>query len=262
MSGMDEWMALAIGNSRLHWALFADGVLAHAWSTAYLKLPQVQALIASQFDFYECGLLATKLPIQSLPAELWIASVVPSQMLLWQDYAHHVPITLAQVPLGQMYPTLGVDRALAVWGAVTTVGCPALVIDGGTALTFTGVDAAKNLVGGAIVPGLGLQLQALHQQTAALPLVDVPSGFLPYWATDTPTAIVSGILHTLQAGIAAFIEAWQMQFPGSAIVFTGGDGERFYQLSQALAATWVNQCHYRPHVLFEGMAAVRANARA
>jgi len=44
-------------------------------------------------------------------------------------------------------------RALAVLGAGKKYGFPCLVIDAGTALTFTGVDRDKKLVGGAIDPG-------------------------------------------------------------------------------------------------------------
>lgn len=48
-----------------------------------------------------------------------------------------------------------------------------LVIDAGTALTFTAADADQRLVGGAILPGLGLQRSSLAQKTATLPRVEL-----------------------------------------------------------------------------------------
>jgi type III pantothenate kinase len=68
---------------------------------------------------------------------LYLASVVPSQTALWQTYPDVHIITLDQVPLQGVYPTLGIDRALALWGAGETWGWPMLVIDAGTALTLT-----------------------------------------------------------------------------------------------------------------------------
>jgi len=67
-----------------------------------------------------------------------------SQTALWQTYPDVHVITLNQVP--PVYPTLGIDRALALWGAGETWGWPMLVIDAGTALTLTGADADHCLV--------------------------------------------------------------------------------------------------------------------
>jgi type III pantothenate kinase len=142
-------------------------------------------------------------------------------------------ITLADIPLKNLYPTLGVDRALALYGAGESCGYPCLVIDGGTALTFSGVDGDRQLIGGAILPGLGLQFRMLAQNTAALPKVHLPDSLPPRWAMDTQGAIASGILRTVLAGVIDFIQAWQQQFPTGAIAITGGDGAWLYQqLSQ------------------------------
>ena len=43
-----------------------------------------------------------------------------------------------------MYPTLGIDRALALYSAGSTFRFPVLVIDAGTALRFTGADSHLN----------------------------------------------------------------------------------------------------------------------
>lgn len=205
------WLALMIGNSRLHWAWFIGETLQEAWDTKYLPAPTPPS---------------PHLPISpSPPLPLYLASVVPSQTALWQTYPDVRVITLDQIPLQGIYPTLGIDRALALWGAGETWGWPMLAIDAGTALTLTGADANRCLVGGAILPGLGLQLQSLAQRTAELPLVDTRdvASLPPRWALNTPEAIQSGVIYTILAGIRDFIEAWRRQFPGSYITLTGGD---------------------------------------
>jgi len=169
-----------------------------------------------------------------------VASVVPAHTRHIQSYPALRLLTLGDIPLGQTYPTLGHDRALALWGAGCEYGWPVVVIDGGTALTLTGADGQGNLVGGAILPGLGLQWQSLGQNTAQLPRI--PPGdwadraliLPPRWARNPQEAIASGILYTLLAGLREFIAQWQEQYPHSPVVCTGGD-------SPLLAQGWMQR---------------------
>lgn len=236
------WLALMIGNSRLHWAQFTGETLIHAWDTDYLPADVVQQLSQSQIlkdlllkifpsnqatgkarhgnmeDFLKT--LSSSLPS---PPPLLVASVVPSQTALWQTYPNVCIITLDQVPIKGMYSTLGIDRALALLGAGQIWGFPILVIDAGTALTFTGADANKYLLGGAILPGLGLQLATLTEKTGQLPTVQLPQQLPQRYALNTQEAIQSGVIYTLVAGIKDFIEAWWRDFPQGNVVMTGGD---------------------------------------
>ncbi len=193
------WLALIIGNSRLHWGLFNRNQLTKAWDTNYLSTPS------------------------SPSPPLFIASVVPTQTKLWQNHPNAKFITLNEIPLNNLYPTLGIDRALALLGAGETWGFPVLVIDAGTALTFTGADNHRNLIGGAILPGLGLQFSTLSQKTGQLPNIELPQQLPPRYAVNTQEAIQSGIIYTILAGIKDFIEAWLKDFPESNVVITGGD---------------------------------------
>jgi type III pantothenate kinase len=129
---------------------------------------------------------------------------------------------------------LGIDRALAVYGAGKRYGFPCLVIDAGTALTFTGVDGNQSLVGGGILPGLGLQLGSLGEKTAQLPQIILSPHLPPRWAKDTQKAIASGILYTLLAGIRSFSQDWWQQFPESGIFLTGGDAPLLHTFLQQL----------------------------
>ena len=204
------WLALIIGNSRLHWGLFNKETLTKAWDTNYLTSPH--PLVP----------LSPHLPISPSPP-LFIASVVPAQTKLWQNHPNAKFITLNEIPLNNLYPTLGIDRALSLLGAGETWGFPMLVIDAGTALTFTGADNHRNLIGGAILPGLGLQFSTLTNKTGQLPNVELPQQLPPRYAVNTSEAIQSGIIYTILAGIKDFIAAWWYDFPESQIAITGGD---------------------------------------
>lgn len=216
----DQLILLMIGNSRLHWALCEQDQLIKTWHTPHLmeKIHQdfIDKYFPDQLNFQQ--LLQQKI-------KLMIASVVPDQLTLWQDYPHFTLIKLEELPLKNLYPTIGIDRVLALWGAVIKYGCPCLVIDGGTALTLTGINTQQELMGGAILPGLKMQYQALAQNTANLPDLKVSSSLPPRWANNTPEAMESGIIYTILGGLCDFMEDWDQQFPQSLIIFTGGDGQ-------------------------------------
>ncbi len=231
------WLALAIGNSRYHWAWFIDQELQESWHSDYVSADNwsKQLVLPDNFAAY---LQAQQLQLSDLP--IFLASVVPFQTELWQPHVQRV-VTLADMPLSNLYPTLGIDRALAAYGAGQIYGYPVLVIDGGTALTLTGIDSDRQLVGGAICPGLGLQLQSLNVGTAALPKLPVPTALPPRWAQDTPSAIMSGVLHGSIASLQSFIQDWYQQFPGSPVLVTGGDGEllNYYLGQRSISTTYV-----------------------
>ncbi|WP_036479796.1 pantothenate kinase [Myxosarcina sp. GI1] len=216
---MNDWLGLSIGNSRINWGLFQGEVAIEFGSCQHLSNRSDRDTLIKQIFSSQTG--------EVLP--IYLASVVPQQTKLWLDYSLLRQITLQDIPVKNLYSTLGIDRALAVYGAGEIYGYPALVIDGGTALTFTGIDAAQKLVGGAILPGLRAQLTFLPQKTAALPKIELPQSLPNRWSLDTKTAIASGVIHTLIAGITSFIDDWLESFPYSQIVFTGGDSNLLWQ---------------------------------
>jgi type III pantothenate kinase len=208
-----EWLAAVLGNTHVRWGWF-----------------QGQTLVRVECFSAQQGL--------SWPenTEIWLATVGSAPLPPGSPWVHR--LQLSDVPLGNLYPSLGLDRALALWAAGIHYGWPCLVIDAGTALTLTGGDGSGSLVGGAILPGLGLQAQALSDHTARLPKVqlhgadasyrDPDSPLPPRWASDTPTAIRSGILYTLLAGLKDFLIDWRQIFSGGPVLLTGGDGGWLY----------------------------------
>jgi type III pantothenate kinase len=242
-------IGLAIGNSRYHWAWFLNTKLQSSWDTEYLTPTRfvesfpidLQAIIAR-----------AQIEIDRVP--IYLASVVPSQTAIWQQLDRVTVITLIDLPLANLYLTLGIDRALAVFGAGEVYGYPVLVIDGGTALTITGIDNHRTLVGGAILPGLRLQISSLYTGTAALPEIVLPPQLPPRWSDNTPGSIASGILHTVSAGISDFIRDWQQLFPQSQIIFTGGDGELLNGYLQATSSIdLADRVRFDRYLLFYGM---------
>jgi type III pantothenate kinase len=244
------WLALAIGNSRLHWALFQEDNLQASWDSEHLLEP-VTTLELLQQIFPDSLGDRSYLSFQDLP--LYIASVVPKQTNLWQKYASSSVFSVKDIPLSGIYPTMGIDRALALWGAIEVWGHPCLVIDAGTALTFTGARSDRALVGGAILPGLTLQLKSLQQKTAALPKIKLPEKLPLRWTIETSEAIASGVIYTAIASIKDFIDDWLEQFPNSKIILTGGDANLIASYLQAENLDIAQKVSLDRNLIFWGM---------
>jgi type III pantothenate kinase len=247
MKDKQDWLALGIGNSRLHWAWFQGKVLKLAWDSQHLTQPIRARQIPPEV------LPVDRVPVDLTQLPLYLASVVPQQTLLWQDYPQSKQITLTDIPLSNLYSSLGIDRTLAVWGAGNIYGFPCLVIDAGTALTFTGVDGNQSLIGGAILPGLRVQFHSLNQHTAALPQTYLNPALPSRWALNTTTAIESGIIYTVLAGITSFIDDWWKQFPDSDVIFTGGDAYYLVQFLQVFVPEITEKIKLEPHLFFWGV---------
>ena len=142
---MADWLALVIGNTRWHWAWFTDSDLNRVWHHPHLSDKPFLSLQSLWSD--QTGLSANQLA----EIDIWAVSVVPSQA---QYLERRCPVRwITNFSLQGVYSTMGLDRIATLWGAGQTYGWPTLVIDGGTALTFT-AGAEKTFIGGAILLGL------------------------------------------------------------------------------------------------------------
>ena len=105
-----------------------------------------------------------------------VCSVVPKRNAVVRSAAKEAKILWLtpanKLGVGIDYPNpkkIGADR-LANAAAVTALyGCPAIVVDFGTAVTFDIVSAQRRYIGGVIAPGLESMTNFLYQRTALLP---------------------------------------------------------------------------------------------
>jgi type III pantothenate kinase len=229
------WLALVVGNSRFHWGLFEANRLVQRWDTPHGSASQLRQLQEQGFSEEVLNSLGIQPPpdwleIALTHPELWVASVVESALEGLAPYPKLTVVEQQHIPLGGLYETMGIDRVLTLLGAGAIYGWPVLVVDWGTALTLTAgaqeaAIAGGAFIGGAILPGLGLQFRALHDYTDQLPWIDHRGLAWPdRWATTTEGAMASGILHNHLAGIQDFLADWWQRYPNGQVIFTGGDG--------------------------------------
>lgn len=87
---------------------------------------------------------------------------------------------------------VGADRIVNAVGAMEKYGTPLVVIDFGTATTFCAVSDKGEYLGGSIVPGVKISMDALFQKASKLPKVEIikPKGVI---GKNTVWAMQSGI---------------------------------------------------------------------
>ena len=117
---------------------------------------------------------------------------------------------------------LGSDRVADSVAATNYYSCPLIIIDMGTATTVSVVDAEKNFVGGMIMPGLMVSMEALSTKTSQLPQIslDAPKKAI---GRNTVDCIRSGLIYGNAAAIDGLIGNIEQELGEKCtIISTGG----------------------------------------
>jgi type III pantothenate kinase len=100
---------------------------------------------------------------------------------------------------------IGADRVVDVLAAYKLYGGPAIVIDFGTATTFDVLSAKGQYLGGAIAPGIALARDALYEQAAKLPMIEIkaPKRII---GKNTISAMRSGLVFGYVAMVEGMVD--------------------------------------------------------
>lgn len=117
---------------------------------------------------------------------------------------------------------LGSDLAVGAVAGIHEYPVPQIIIDMGTATTFSVIDRNRNYLGGLITTGMAVSADALVSQTSQLPRIsfDPPKRVI---CSNTVDCIKSGILYSNAAAIDGIVERIQEELGESCtVVATGG----------------------------------------
>ena len=200
-----------------------------------------------------------------------LAAVVPVAETRWNAALRAAGLPILRVD-GRLDPglpvavrrrdRLGADRLANVCAAFARFGAPVIVVDAGTATTFDAIARDRGYVGGAIVPGPALLLDALARGTAQLPRLAPRGGRLPRAGRDTESAMRLGA----RAGYAGLVRGvldhlkHDPDMADARICLTGGAAPT---VARDLRATGVGPVPVLPRLTLEGLARLHAlNANA
>jgi type III pantothenate kinase len=215
-------VAIDWGNSSLKAGWFDEDRLVHTDQFATVE-GLAQALI--EHPAHDGIVSSTSRPAETLQTELAGLGIVSWLFLNGQT----------SVPIHKDYDTphmLGADRVAAAVGAMHLYpGEDCLILDLGTCITADRLDGDGVFRGGLISPGLRMRLQAMHQLTARLPLLEIDPSNPPEWprldARNTREAMLSGALNGMRLELDGIVTEYWQQYPNGRVLLCGGDGPLF-----------------------------------
>ena len=140
---------------------------------------------------------------------------------------------------------LGADRITNAVAAYRLYKGPLLVIDFGTATTFSYIDAKGQFRGGAIMPGILLSADTLADKTARLPRIELkdPDKAL---GKDTAESIRSGIILGHAGAVEKIIKEIKREVGRDfKVIITGGYAN--------LMTKYIKIDHFNPLLTLEGL---------
>jgi type III pantothenate kinase len=117
---------------------------------------------------------------------------------------------------------VGADRIADSVAAFEKYGGPCIVVDFGTAITFDAISEKGEYLGGVIAPGIGISSEALFQQAARLPRVEMrePQRVI---GTNTVSSMQSGLFYGAVGMVDGILDRLYATLgPKTKVVATGG----------------------------------------
>lgn len=131
-----------------------------------------------------------------------------------------------RVPIKNLYrkpDEVGQDRLVNAYAGVILYGAPLISIDFGTAITFDVISRRGEYLGGMVLPGLKISLEALFERTALLPKISLsaPKEFI---GRDTKNSMLSGIVYGYAALTDDLVNRIKSKIGrGAKVIGTGGN---------------------------------------
>jgi type III pantothenate kinase len=140
---------------------------------------------------------------------------------------------------------VGADRIADAVAAYDQYGGPTIVVDFGTATTVEAISARGEYLGGAIVPGIEISLDALFARAAALRRVELvaPRKVI---GKNTIEAIQSGAIYGFAAQVDGLCVRFEEELGPSTVVATGGLAGLIAPLTESID-------HHEPWLTLNGL---------
>lgn len=192
-------LAVDVGNTDISFGLFREGDLITRFRVT-VKVPRS----SDEYGELICTILQQKGYSPSEVKEVIIASVVPKIMYSFTSgiikYLDCHPLVVgAGIRTGIRIETanpkeIGPDRIVDAVSAYEQYGGPIIVVDYGTATTYDLVTAEGVFQGGVISPGIRISANALWNNTANLPEIEIKRPDVVI-AKDTITSMQAGLFY-------------------------------------------------------------------
>ncbi len=248
-------IAIDIGNSNIVTGIFSKGIWQHIWRIQTHSSGEALPFYESRFNdlFLENDIELGEIK------NVIISSVVPDKnqvidqlfRLIYGLKVHWINSQIyPKLPIGIHNPLeIGTDLVSNALAAHLGYQKNCIIVDFGTALTFTTLTETGNIIGVSIVPGLITAIKTLSSKTAQLPEVifSPPASALGH---NTTTAIQSGIYHGYTGLVTHIVKTLKEELKAPYMVIaTGGLANQIHSLDALFDEK-------NPHLTLDGIMAM------
>ena len=213
---------LLVGNSRLHWAKYAE----------------------SEYKFFHTNKNDALPENMNTNKIIWAAVGESPKFILKKKNE----IKTKDIQLSNLPDFFGVDRALACLAALKIIENPLkkdlIIADFGTILSITKLNPKGSILGGQLIPGFLTQLKSMEQNTKNLTVpkkYDIP---IKDFLINTEEAILKGVINSLTGMINSLFNPQK-----DILVICGGDSELLTKSLNTQKENIINA----PDLVMEGM---------
>ena len=222
-------MVLNVGNTRTAIAVFVAGALEHVVRVPHEEKERWPDAVREAWgkiaDLDAPAVAGASVNPGAMEAIEHVVQQVAGAKVEWVGRELDLPIRV----LTDQPSETGVDRVVTVAAAYEQLGKACVVVDAGTAVTVSACNDKGEFLGGSIAPGVAMQLRALHEHTARLPLVtiDVPKGV---FGRNTAEAIRHGVYHGVRGMVKELLENYATEMgTWPEAIATGGDATKLFE---------------------------------
>jgi type III pantothenate kinase len=252
-------VAIDIGNTQTVVGVFEPGDgpagsgpgLLHSWRVSTVASRTADELAVSLSQLFALRGLNAQEAITGFA----VSSVVPRLRTAMREMADRwfgVEMVIVEPGIRTGMPILydnprevGADRIADAVGAFERFGGPTIVVDFGTATTFEVVSAKGEYLGGVILPGIEISMEALFAKAALLPRVELiePRSVL---AKNTVESVQAGALYGFAAQVDGLCRRLEDEVGPCTVVATGGLAGLIGPVSAAID-------HHAPTLTLDGL---------
>jgi type III pantothenate kinase len=249
-----------VGNTNIVLGIFKGEELVTSWRTATDRrrtADDLGMLVKSLFDFRGFSFKE----IEALVLSSVVPPLTPIIITMCRRYFGKEPLVVGPgvktgMPIRYENPKdVGADRIVNAVAAAHLFGCPAVVVDFGTATTYCALSRQGEYLGGAIAPGVAISTEALFEQAAKLPRVELarPAQVI---GKNTVVSMQSGIYFGFVAQVDGMVTRIKAEIGQDAVVVaTGG-------LARLICEGAVTVDHVEPNLTLYGLKLIYERNRA
>ncbi len=219
---------LDIGNTQIVAGLIKNDKVIHSWRMRTEKNKTADELGIQFYNFIEHAGIDINdiegIAISNVVPPLTIMLTLMSRKYFSKEPFFVGPGIKTGMPILYDNPKeIGADRIVNSVAGYKKYKTALVVIDFGTATTFDCVSKKGEYIGGVIIPGIEISLEALSERTAKLPKIELikPATVI---AKNTVSAIQSGIIYGYAGMVDAICEKIKQEMGEKTInyIATGG----------------------------------------